>query len=240
MKQFTLTLILLVITVTNNFAQSSWQKEQEEIIRNRIDEFVKDVNSSNAEGFVDAFSDLLYSEKSKNAIKLSVAERAKVYDIKYSIHLKEVKVDEKMAYEEGWYRSELIPKDGSEPVIQEFDFLDIWALESDGKWRIVKAMKKERPLNDYKLLSELGGEDAKIAGAYSTDKVKVEIKVTVSNQLVLIVNNGSPIKLIKNGSLAYKLEGVSGAELVFEIGSDGLATKAIMKQANGDVIANRM
>ena len=230
----------MIVSLVSLEAQNNKQIEEEKIIRSRIDRFVDAINNVNADEFIDTFSDKLYSVETKKGLKASVLDRAKYYDINYSIHLKEVKVDHKMAYEQGWFRSELIPKNGADPVIQEFDFLDVWELENDGKWRIVKAMKKERPLKEYKPLEELTGDLAKIAGQYSTEKFPVDIKVTTSNQLVLIVNNGSPISLTKVDELTYNLDGVSGAELQFELGSNGVASKAIMKQANGNVVANRL
>lgn len=239
MIRITITLLFTMFSLVSLMAQNNWQIEQEKIIRERIERFVEAINTADEDVFSDTFSDKLYSVETKKRLKASVIERANFYTINYYIHLKEIKVDDKMAYEEGWFRSELIPKNGSEHVIQEFDFLDVWELENDGKWRIVKAMKKERPLNEYKSVSVLNGEYAKIAGSYATDKFPVDIKVTTSDQLVLVVNNGSPITLKKNGELSYSLDGVSGAELKFELGSTGVATKAIMKQANGDVIANR-
>ena len=46
--------------------------------------------------------------------------------------------------------------------------------------------------------------------------------------------------MTKVDELTYNLDGVSGAELQFELGSNGVASKAIMKQANGNVVANRL
>ncbi len=240
MIRFAITSACSLCMILQLAAQDNWRAEQEKIIRQRIDQFVLDVNSGNAEGFVDAFSDKLYSPQVKDGIKASVTQRSEVYEIDYEIHLNDVKVDNKMAYEEGWFRSVLVPKKGGESVVQEFDFLDVWELEEDGQWRIVKAMKKERPLAEYKTSSSLSGEPAQIAGAYKTAKFPVDIKVTASDQLVLIVNNGSPIKLKKKSDLTYLLEGVAGAELRFEIGDGGFADKAIMKQATGEVVASRL
>lgn len=240
MKRISITSLCLLSLTISAFSQKAWKVEHEKQIRQRITQFVDDINTANAEGFVDAFSDKLYSASTKEALKASVIERSKYYDVRYSIHLNEVKVDQKMAFEEGWFRSELLPKKSGDPIIQEFDFLDVWALESDGKWRIVKAMKKERPLKEYKAMEDLTGETAQIAGSYATDKFPVDIKITTSDQIVLIVNNGSPIKLKKTSALKYNLEGVSGAELRFELGKDGIAEKAIMKQPNGEVVADRL
>ena len=239
MLQRSITSLFLLILTLCTFAQDNWQATQEKLIRERINQFVNDVNQSNVDGFVDAFSDQLYSPETKSSIKASVIQRDKTFQTKYAIHINAIKVDQKMAYEEGWFRNELIPKNGGESVIQEFDFLDVWELESDGQWRIVKAMKKERLLKTYKSLADLKGEPAQIAGNYATEKFPVNIKVTDSDQLVLIVNNGAPIKLKQTSKLTYELEGIAGAKLQFELGKGGLAQKAIMKQASGAVVAIR-
>ena len=240
MKRITITTICLFCSLSFLNGQNNSNKEKENIIRQRIEQFVIDVNNSNAEGFADTFSDKLYSQDTKTGIKSSIEKRGKLFDIKYTIHIKEIKVDNKMAYEEGWFRSELTPKKGGKTIIQEFDFLDVWELEKDNKWRIIKALKVERLIQEYKNISELTGEFPLIVGTFKSKKITVDIKVTNTNDLVLIVNGGAPIKLKKTSKLAYNLEGVPGAELSFELDNNGVANKAIMNQASGKVIANRM
>ncbi len=239
MLRFSINTICLLCLTLYSVAQDDWQITQEKVIRERIDQFVESINSGDTEGFADAFSDKLYDPGTKAAIKTSVTQREETYQTKYSIQINEIKVDRNMAYEEGWFRNELIPKNGGESIIQEFDFLDVWELESDGKWRIIKAMKKERPLTTYKSLVNLKGELAQIVGSYATKQYPVDIKVTESNQVVLIVNNGAPIRLKPISKLEYELDGIAGAELLFEVGSNGIAQKAILKQATGEIVAQR-
>lgn len=231
---------VLVIFITKISLAQTYQVDQENAIKQRIDQFVDDVNNSNAEGFVDAFSDKLYSRESKQGIKQTISQRGAYYDIEYSIHIKEVRVDKKLAYEEGWYRNVLTPKNGGDKIIEQYDFLDVWELEADGKWRIIKALKVERPLNEYKLSTDLDGEMAIIAGSYKTEQLEVEIKINLNNQPVLIVSGGNPIILEKNAALTYELKGVPGALLRFEVGNEMKAAKAILTQASGEIVAKRI
>ncbi len=139
-KLKSLVLVALLLTTSRMHAQTAGKKD-EAVIKARIDQFVADFKSGNGAGFVDIFSDSYYSPQKKKGLIQSIEQMAQNYRIDYEIQVDEIKVDQDMAYEVGSFRSTLTPKAQGDVISESYDFLDVWERESDGKWRITKAMK---------------------------------------------------------------------------------------------------
>lgn len=135
--------VLLAVTAlsTCNLMGQSENNEAAKAIKKRVEQLIVDYNEGNGEDFADVFSEKFYPAAQKQAIKLNVEQVHQIYEVDYSIKLEKIAADSKMGYEKGVFTLKLIPKAGGDEVVQRWEFLDIWELEADGKWRITNAVK---------------------------------------------------------------------------------------------------
>lgn len=237
------TIAIGILISTYGFSQSNsgmnkQQKKDKTQIEDRINQFVIDFKSGNGEGFADIFSDTYIPPEQKKAIAGSIKQMFDLYIIEYEININDIKVDVNMAYEEGWYRTTLTPRQQGDEIIEEYDFLDVWEKEN-GEWRITKALKTKRTTSTPKKPDDTSDDYSAFLGKYEVNGSILEIIKDDENQLALLSPGQPPIVLESTGANQFQLKGVPGATILFETGDGDSYDVLRLKQATGELVANR-
>lgn len=218
-------------------AQDKLQHEHQ--IRKLVNQYEAHVSKADAKAFVSMHSTKTYTPVELASIQAGINQRASLFDVTYDFTINSIYVGQELAYEEGQYKSRLTPKESGKEIHQAFDYLRVWQLNDQKQWQIAQLIENERPLDSYKSIDSLKGEHAQIAGTYHTENLEVEIKITISDQVVLIVNQGAPLQLFRVDEMEYQVDAVPGAIMRFTKVTSGIASQAILDQVSRKVVAER-
>ena len=219
----------------NSFGQTKEFKElQIAKIYERIGVLKNAFESGDGESFVEIFSDKMYPKDVKIQIAKSVQEAPLQFEIVYEIYVDELKVDQMMAFESGWFRTTMTAKSGGDPIIQEFEFLDIWEMEEDGLWRITKAIKTEREERSDEESMLQTTDYGQYIGSYKAEAGTLQISFNENEKLILSPPGQPDIQLIEISSEKFKLSGIPGAELIFSSDKNGKVLSFTLVQMSGE------
>ncbi len=232
-------LVLLALLCMVNGVEA--QTKQSEAIKKRVRQLEADYNAGRAEAFADAFSDKLRDSESKKALITQVNQTHQFYNVTYVIDLEKIDADKKMGYEKGSFTLTLKPKGAGQEIVQTYNFLDIWELESDGKWRITNAIKHlvEEPATEVKS----GAISAKLkpfVGKYELSGTISEISAS-SNETLLLQVPGQPVLELEHDSGdKYVVKKFPSIFIQFNRGDNQKITEFELHQSTGMSVVKRV
>lgn len=129
-------------------------------IRKAIDQFIASYNTGRVDDLLKVYSadfvDMSQGEhtlRGRNAID-DTAQRIRDTFRKFNPHLEvdteEIIVSGDYAFDRGELTVSLTPKAGGDPVIVKRRFLEVWRKESNGEWRVIRAM--DNAVSEHKSL----------------------------------------------------------------------------------------
>jgi ketosteroid isomerase-like protein len=115
--------------------------------------------------FGDGYSDMsaglasFYGSEARAVLKYRLKKLFSRYRADLAVTIISIRVQGSLAFDWGWHKLVLIPKDGGKPITRRTRYLEIWQKGTDEKWRIAIFIDNEdvppqMPPRD--VLSELG------------------------------------------------------------------------------------
>lgn len=240
----TVAVLMLSLTVLTGYGQSKLEQHRTQAkkeLEKRIETFVKDFNAGNGAGFADIFSNRFYDDDQRQAVVKNVEGIHQYYEVNYELEIDTLVVDHHMAYDKGKIITTLTPKAGGEKITETNAYMEIWEKETDGKWRIVDAIKHKigkaaRAASDT---TGVPKELTKYLGDYHTGGPVFKILISEDkNQLMIFLEGQLNHTLTETAKNIYTVDKAPGISVKFKE-VQGKITQLEFIQPTGAIIAKR-
>ena len=217
------------------------QNKQAKAIEKRVRQLEADYNAGKAEAFADVFSSKLYNEDQRKGLIDQVKQTHQFYNVTYRIDLEKIDADKKMGYEKGAFTLTLKPKNGGSETVQTFKFLDIWELESDGKWRITNAIKHlvDQPTTKV-TASEVSAQLKPFIGRYEVQGTTAEISASAEESLILQVPGQPQFELVQEKGDKYIIKNYPSIYVQFKRDAAKKVTEFELNQPQGVITMKKI